>query len=111
MTTTFAWKPDAKPTGTKTFAVLTAKFGDGYEQTAADGINNVAQSWPLTFTGYRADLLPIMAFLDACAGWQSFSWTPPGGVQGLYKCPTYDFKPGGRGVWQITATFKQSFQP
>lgn len=111
MTTTFTWKPDSKPSGTKTFRVLTAQFGDGYKQTAANGINNASQSWPLTFTGRSADLAPIQAFLDARAGWQSFYWTPPLSAQGLYKCDTYQIKQIGSDVWQISATFEQSFQP
>jgi phage-related protein len=111
MTTTFTWKHDAKPSGTKTFRVLKAQFGDGYEQTAADGINNASQSWPLSFTGRAARITPIRDFLDACAGSQSFLWTPPLGAQGYYKCPTYELKQVGTDVWQIAATFNQSFQP
>lgn len=111
MTTTFTWKPDAKPSGTKTFRVLTAQFGDGYKQTAADGINNASQAWPLTFTGQASAITPIRDFLDARAGWQAFYWTPPLGTQGFYKCATYDLKQVGRDVWQVSATFEQSFQP
>jgi phage-related protein len=110
-TPTFNWKHDAKPTGTKTFRVLGAQFGDGYKQRAADGINNDSQSWPLTFTGRSTDLAPIMAFLDARAGWQSFYWTPPLGAQGFYTCDKYDRRQLGGDAWQITATFEQSFQP
>lgn len=111
MTTTFTWKHDAKPTGTKTFRVLTAQFGDGYKQTAADGINNASQSWPLSFTGRKADVQPIATFLDLRAGWQSFYWTPPLGTQGFYKCASYEMHQIGNDVWQVTATFEQSFQP
>lgn len=111
MTTTFTWKADSKPTGTKTFRVLTAQFGDGYKQSTADGINNVSQSWPLSFTGRASDITPIRDFLDARAGWQSFYWTPPLGTQGLYKCPSYEVKQIGSDVWQISGTFEQSFQP
>lgn len=111
MTTTFTWKHDAKPTGTKKFRVLSAQFGDGYKQRAADGINNKSQSWSLSFTGRKADVQPIMDFLDARQGYQSFYWTPPLGTQGYYTCEQYDQHQIGNDVWQITATFEQSFQP
>jgi len=111
MTTTFTWKHDAKPTGTKTFRVLKAQFGDGYEQTAADGINNASQSWPLTFTGRSARIAQIEAFLDARAGAQSFLWTSPRMVQGYYKCPSYESRHLGSDVWQLSATFNETFQP
>jgi phage-related protein len=111
MTTTFTWKHDAKSTGTKNFRVRKAQFGDGYKQRVADGINNKSQSWPLSFTGRSADVRPIMDFLDARAGAESFYWTPPLGAQGYYTCETYDEHHLGGDTWQITATFEQSFQP
>lgn len=111
MTTTFAWTHDSKPSGTSTFAVLTAQFGDGYKQTAANGINNKSQSWPLKFTGTAARITLIRDFLDARMGYQSFYWTPPLGTQGLYKCPSYSPRHLGGDAWELTATFEQSFQP
>ena len=111
MTTTFTWRHDAKPSGTSTFRVLKAQFGDGYAQTAADGINNKSRSWPLSFTGAAATVGAIEAFLDARGGWQSFFWTPPRGVLGYFKCTSYDSKHLGGDMWQLTATFEESFQP
>jgi phage-related protein len=111
MTTTFTWKHDARLGGTTTFRRLTAQFGDGYQQTAADGINNKSQSWPLSFTASAATITAIRTFLDARGGWQSFFWTPPLGVQGYYKCASYEPKHLGGDMWQLTATFEESFQP
>lgn len=111
MTTTFTWKHDARPSGAVTLRTLTAQFGDGYKQTAADGINNKAQSWPLIFTGLSATVTPIKDFLDARMGYQSFFWTPPLGVQGYYKCASYAPRHLGGDLYEIAATFEQSFQP
>ena len=36
----FNWSPRINPQGRTKFRVLSAQFGDGYGQTAADGINN-----------------------------------------------------------------------
>lgn len=111
MTTTFTWKHNTKPSGDVTFRVLKAQFGDGYKQTVADGINNKSQDWPLTFTGLSTTIAPILAFLDARMGYQSFYWTPPLGTQGYYKCEKYAMRHLGGDSYEISATFEQSFQP
>lgn len=67
-TETFTWKPNNDPAATIAFRTKSAKFGDGYEQRAQDGINNRSQSWPLTFTGQKTRIKEIMAFLDRHAG-------------------------------------------
>lgn len=111
MTTTFTWKHDSKPTGQTTLRVLTAQFGDGYKQEAADGINNKSDSWPLSFTGLSAKITPIRDFLDALKGYQAFFWTPPLGTQGYYKASEYSLQHMGNDVYSLSVTFKQSFQP
>jgi phage-related protein len=111
MTNTFTWKHDAKPTGAVALRVLSAQFGDGYKQQAADGINNKSQSWPLTFTGFSAKVTAIRDFLDACGGYQAFYWTPPLGAQGFYKTSTYNVQHLGGDVYALQVTFEQSFQP
>lgn len=111
MTDTFTWRPVSNPTGTSTFAVLTSQFGDGYSQEAADGINNETQSWPLDFVGVEVEMQPIVNFIRAHAGFQGFYWTPPMGVQGLYKVATFSINPQDGGLVQISATFVQKFQP
>ncbi len=67
-TETFTWVPNKEPAGTVSFRIKSAKFGDGYEQTAEDGINNKTQSWPLTFTGSKSRIKQIAEFLDRHKG-------------------------------------------
>jgi len=110
-TLTFTWPPRVEPSGTATYSTLKAKFGDGYEQHSADGINNKSQSWPVSFVGVAAYITPIRDFLDARAGYQSFYWTPPLGVQGTYKAGTHSLKALGNGKYELMTTFEQSFQP
>ena len=58
--------PDKQLTKTSNPRVLTAKFGDGYEQRAVDGINNLNETYNLTFkTRKKADIDDIVAFLDS----------------------------------------------
>ena len=58
--------------------MLTAKFGDGYEQRAVDGINNLAETYTLTFkTRPKADIDDIVAFLDSKQNVTKFTLTLP----------------------------------
>ncbi|MDR3446011.1 phage tail protein [Dyella sp.] len=110
MTDTFTWKPETNPTGTSTLRVRTAQFGDGYSQEVPDGINNETQSWPLTFAGTKDELQPIADFFRAHNGCIGFYWTPPLGVQGLYKAPSFTMNENA-GIYTITVSFQQKFAP
>ena len=70
--------PDKQLTKTSTPRVLTAKFGDGYEQRAVDGINNLEESYALTFkTREKAEIDDIVAFLDSKQNVTKFTFTFP----------------------------------
>lgn len=107
----FTWYQNANASGDVKFRTLKAQFGDGYQQTAPDGINNKVENWPLTFEGTSAKIAPIKAFLESKQGTQSFLWTPPLGVQGMYKCTSFRVVDKGADNYEISATFEQSFQP
>lgn len=111
MIETFTWSPLIEPQGTGKFRTRTAQFGDGYKQQVADGLNAESQTWPLTFRGSAAYVAPILAFLRARQGYQSFYWTPPLGQQALFTCSEYGITPHGAERYTLTATFEQSFQP
>jgi phage-related protein len=106
----FTWSPKVDATGTVKFRVLSAQFGDGYKQTAADGINNRSASWPLSFTDSVANIAPIKDFLDRQGGYKSFAWTPPLGTQGWYKAGEYQYTSHGAGNCTLSVTFEQAFQ-
>lgn len=107
----FIWETEKGSEGDVAQRVRTKQFGDGYEQSVEDGLNNQSQSWPLVFTGAKPRVMLIKAFLDRHKGAKAFLWTPPLGDLGLYKCNGY--KPVHRGgqVYAITATFQQTFHP
>lgn len=74
--------PDIKPDRTsslkKSNRVLQAEFGDGYGQTALDGINTSIEEWKLSFKDYpEAQIITLRNFLDARASTEHFLWTPP----------------------------------
>ncbi len=108
---TFNWSPKIGPKSSTTFRRLTAQFGDGYRQAAADGINNKVESWPLQFVGAAAYVTPIRAFLDRHAGVRSFRWTPPMGIEGWYEASAYGVTAIGGGAYSLDATFQQVFRP
>lgn len=110
-TETFTWRPLAGAQGDVILRTLSARFGDGYQQDAADGINNKVQSWPLRFVGDADFIEAIQDFLDRHAGAKSFYWTPPLGVQGRYKVKQYSPAAQAGLVYALTATFEQAFAP
>lgn len=59
--------------------ILLAQFGDGYNQRAADGINNVlhraALSWEILT---REEATTLMSFFRERAGWKPIAWQMPG---------------------------------
>lgn len=109
MTDTFVWKPTSSGGGTTKDAVRRAQFGDGYRQTTFEGINPRTRSYSLTFTGNKARIDQIIAFLDAHVG-TSFYWQSPQGLL-LFEC-TEQSEPFPNGLTHtVTATFEQTFQP
>jgi phage-related protein len=56
-----------------------------------------------------SELAPVIAFLDAQAGYIAFYWTPPDGVQGLYRCATYTTTPAVANIRSLSAEFQQVF--
>jgi phage-related protein len=59
----------------------TLNFGDGYEQRSLDGINNLRESWDITFIGLdntkKGNLLGI---LNTAAAVTPISWIAPGEI-------------------------------
>ncbi len=118
MTDTYSLNPPSLGIqGAGSFALRTAKFGEGYVQDAGAGPNNESQVWPVAWTLGQTDAVALMAFLRAHGQGQTFFWTPPLGVQGYYVCTKYGITPlvgnpvPGMGVYTITAQWEQRFKP
>lgn len=70
--------PDRSLTRTSTPKVLRARFGDGYEQRIADGINNLEQTFSISFVNRsKEDIDDITAFFELKGGVTSFDYTIP----------------------------------
>lgn len=103
---TFTWPPQSVTESVEP-RVRTAKFGDGYEQRAADGINAVLPIWELSFSVTTATAGAILDYLLARGGVESFLWTPPGGTQRRVVCRKWRTRCADRVSRQIDATFEQ----
>ncbi|EOZ6412480.1 phage tail protein [Cronobacter turicensis] len=111
---TFSWPTQiqAGMQGEYTTTVRRAKFGDGYEQVAADGINPEFQSWPVEMSGTNGEMLAVLAFVRRHVA-KSFIWTAPNGETSLWRVDPKSIRsaPLSRNVMTINATFKQAYAP
>ena len=58
--------------------VRSARFGDGYEQRLADGLNSLSETFNVTFSNRtKAEADDINAFFNAKKGVSSFNFTFP----------------------------------
>jgi phage-related protein len=111
--TTFTWTPDFGARAAYKPRVRTAKFGDGYEQRVADGINTAMDRWQLTFA-VRDDLEAndILAFLAARGGFEAFNWTPPGETLPIsVVCREWNRTFDRHDQNTVTATFERVYEP
>lgn len=111
MALTLTFPVDTGVQGSINFRVRSIQFGDGFKQEVKDGLNNKLDNWPVSATGPADEIQPLIDFLDARGGSESFLWTPPRGVQGLYKCKAYGTTDSHGNNVKLTATFERYFQP
>lgn len=75
----FTWNPSFGAQAAREPRIRSARFGDGYEQRAASGLNADLATWSLTFENRSdADAASITAFLAARGGHEAFEWIAPG---------------------------------
>ena len=63
----------------RNYRTIRAQFGNGYAQTAPDGINSVMDTWEVTYENLTdAERSTLVTALDTVQGWDYFTWTAPG---------------------------------
>jgi len=97
--------------GETEFKTKITQFGNGYSQGAADGINNVRQSWTI---GYQqlseADHDTFVSALNSTDGTGLITWTPPGQATALtFRADSYSVLPSSSGAYDVSLTLKQAF--
>jgi phage-related protein len=109
---TFSYQVDYSAQVVNTPRVKSMRFGDGYEQRLADGINTQPAVWNLTFANRsNADTSAIHTFLSARGGVESFDWTPPDSTAAIkVLCRDWTKTMNRYNLNTITATFEQVFE-
>lgn len=77
MMKTFHWKVDPDMGVDSEPQVSVVRFGDGYEQRRASGINNDLKKYSVTIRVDREDGPALEGFLSQHNGVKAFLWTPP----------------------------------
>ena len=102
----------ASQSGTTEFRVLTAQFGDGYNQRVPDGMNAIKQIWNVqTIPLASTDFETCVSFLYGKGGVTAFQWIPPGSdTHFKWICKSYTVSATQLpGQYAISATFERVF--
>ncbi len=111
MSETFIWIPTYGTALTQKPSVSVNKFGDGYEQRVAIGINTIKRKWDVSFANRPTSTADaIEAFFEARASVQSFNWQPPHGAVGKWVCREWSAQKTGPYTRSVTATFDEVFE-
>ena len=88
---TFTWRTQIQAglLGDFNYTVREASFGDGYQQIVGDGLHYEKQSWPVTLTGDKEEILQVLEFLRR----------------------HIKISPLSSQVMTVTATFNQAYAP
>lgn len=106
---TFTWHPEFESSLDQEPQVNVTKFGDGYEQRSAKGINNNPQKWNLQFSASSQGAQEALNFLKARGAVESFTWQNPFEETGVYVCRSWKIQ-RKQGVNILQATFEQVFE-
>ena len=96
--------------------VTTVKMGDGYEQRLHRGLNVAPRTYRLDFIS-RDDTVTtnILNFLALSTGGnngqKAFTWTPPYGATGKWKCPQVSVTNTSYNLNDISLEFIEVFEP
>lgn len=107
----FAWHPDIGAQQKNKPTVHQTKFGDGYEARTPVGINSMPKSWSVKFTRPTVEAVAILNFLKAQSGVKAFTWTDPMDDAATYVCREWTSNQLPFGVYEVSGTFDQVFEP
>lgn len=106
----FSFVPTITSKGGSETKVLTANFGDGYNQRVADGLNSVGTTYELEWILNTTDAATMKSLFESKGGYDYILWTPNRGVtQYKWLCTKWDWDYAGPELERLTATFKRCF--
>ena len=109
--------PDISVTKSSTPRVHLAKFGDGYEQRIAKGINNKDEKFNVSFENRTIlEINNIVKYFDDVLGVTCFEFTLPAESSGTVKtckvvCETYNRTYSYNNFNSLNATFRRVYEP
>ena len=109
--------PDKSASTSVTPKLVTAKFGDGYEQRTTLGINTKNYSYSVTFSNRTlSEAQELSDFFDEVLGVKAFEYTLPGNDLSDYKtvfvvCDDYSRTLDYNNYNTITANFRRVYNP
>lgn len=109
----FDWAEDDGAQEQNAPRVRKIAYGDGYQQSAPDGINNLEQKWDLRFS----DCDPVHAqamhdFFVARNGAEAFDWTPKWATSAIkVKCESWSRSVARHNLVNVSATFERDYKP
>ena len=106
----FSWFPDEGSSEDTKPDVAATKFGDGYEQRVAKGINSKVISGTMKLTGSVAYAKPIRDFLAARNGVEAFVWVNPYNESGTYLCRQWVVTKPSPAIMEVSAKFERTYE-
>jgi phage-related protein len=106
-------QPDYSSSLNKQPKVMRVAFGDGYEQRAADGLNNNPDKWNLSWDELTdVDAATLLSFFDGLGGVATFTWQSPyASSTRKYVCDKWEPTPVSDNHHRLTASIYQVFEP
>ena len=111
-----AVRPDKGLTRASNPKVLIAKFGDGYEQRLADGINSIAETFNISFNSRtKEEIDDITGYLSSLKGVTAFNLTVPDSNNGgettiKVVCDSYNQNYMYDGFYSANATLRRVYE-
>lgn len=112
--------PDKTMSRTSAPSIIRAKFGDGYEQRVANGINSIQETYSISFNHReKAFVDDVVSFLDGKLGVTAFTFTLPdtnnttrtGEKDIKVVCDTYNTNYTYDDFYTLTATLRRVYEP
>lgn len=106
-------QPDFASSLSKQPVVRKVKFGDGYEQRSAQGLNNNPEKWALNWEDLtNPECQALLDFFDGLNGVTAFTWICPYAVSAKkYVAEKWDATPVSINSHRLTVSIYQVFTP
>jgi phage-related protein len=96
---------------TRDYKIIETKYGNGYSQRAADGINSIQDSWNVTWNNLSSsEFSTVLTALDTTKGSDYLTWTAPGdGASKKYICRKVTKRALAGNLYSVSAELQQVF--